>query len=635
MISLGDAIQSIQFSAEEWDRIAALAADNGLPAQILRKCAPQTEGFRKISSQMKIGGHSPGRPGHTKKAVDLIISYLNSTTEGPKRVSSRSIYLNSVVHYVQGTLHKLNKLLLEVQVEGKKYSTAELFSLIARRVHEYDVAPSEVGELYELWGFDRDPSVESIITQCNEVTVDEKQDKRLNALDNTLDALQKKIVSQGLEIEELRQAHGEDAASSAKAAEQLSERLSAVMTSVLSAERKIDHFEKVVSATQENARSLRSELLGHVDALRESLQTAQQRIGEIPGLITNQISSVKDEVMKVIRAENEVAQSEFYRRINQKFEVIAAQQIQTQSAQKVDKFISPLRMNPAKYRPHTCKINDENQFINLWKRRLFTEGVALGFESAAIFHSLFASCSCFVVEDDRFSVSWLRTLGWDSSRLDIVASPAWLTEEDWRDGSEFLFKSEDPAVPKSLYIHNYDAAVVQAYLIPTLRQWELNAHRFPLSKLFLVPSSCTDSAPSAEVLEYAIDLPDEELLTDRASLPATSRLRELHVGEREANHTGVKPEDFLHWLGVERASHEVRNEVAEISKWSGIRLPSRVGMRFSRFERSLARFFDEEDAKQVAAYHCICPWIRAKFGDDKSDEFYGLLKSFHSKALNY
>ncbi len=634
MISLGDAIQGIQFSPEEWGRIATLAANDGLPGKILRKHAPQTEGFRKIASQMKIAGYSPGRPGHTNKAVDLIISHLNEQAEGPRRKSSRSIYLNSVVHYVQGTLHKLNKLLLEVQVEDKRHTTAELFSLIADRVHEYDVVSSEVSELYECWGFERDPSVELIIRKCNEVSVDAKQNKRLNALENVLQELQKKYTDQRLALEENLQSQAEEAMASAKVVKQLSERISAVESSLLSVEQKIRDLERVASTIQENARSLKSELLENAKAVRGDLEVVQRRIAEIPGSITNQISSLKDEVMRTLRSENEVVQSESYRRINQKFEAIAAQQPRMQGPQEVKGFISPLYTNPPKYRPHSCKITDENQFINLWKRRLFTDGAPLCFESAAIFHGLFSSGRCFVVDDDRFSSSWLKTLGWESSRLDLVASPAWLSEEDWKNGSEFLFKSDEQTVPKSLYIHNFDAGVVQAYLIPTLRLWHLNASRFPLSKLFLIPCSCADSTPQAEVLEYAIDIPDEEVLTDRA-LPSTTKLREVLIGEREASHTGVKPEDFLDWLGLERSSYEVRNEVAEISRWSGIRLPQSVGMRFSRVQQSLVRFFNEEDAKQIAAYHCICPWIRAKLGDDKSDEFYGLLKNFHSKALNY
>lgn len=635
MIPLGDAIQRLQFSESEWSRIAALVIAGKLPAKILAKHAPQTEGFRRSAPRMKIAGHSVGRPGHTAKAVELIGSHLNGSDDPLKQKTSRRIYFEAVVHYVRSTLPKLNRLMLEVKVEEKTLTTMELFSLLATNVHQFDVTPKELEELYEFWGFERDDGVESVISKCSEASTDAKQDKRINALENRVQADESRSEELAQLVHGLEATQTKAITESRATSDRLTDDLKAVTTSLSRVEQRLTTIERRINNVEGGSAELRKSIDSEVRGIKTELESLRRQAAGIPLSVSKEVSAFKEDIAQTLRTENETARSEFLQRINQRAEQILSQHVQSQTIQDVKKFVSPLRAAPSKFQPSSYKITDENQLINLWKGRLFSSGVSLCFESVAIFHSLVSANNCFVVDDERIPVSWLKTLGWESSRFDIVASPAWLSEEDWRDGSEFLFKKEEISIPKSLFIHNYDAGVVQAYLVPTLKLWELSQKRFPLSKIFLIPSTTQESGPPADVLEYAIDLPEDELSASRNSLPSSSKIREISQSQRDANHTGVKPEDYLRWLVVDRSDQELRNEMSELVKWSGIELPLSVGLRFSRSQQFLAKFFGEEDSKQIAAYHCICPWIRAKLGDDKSDEFYGLLKSFFSKALNY
>ena len=636
MISLGAAVQGITFSDSEWERIASSAKSGGLPGKILKKHALQSKVFQIVSRKMQIAGQSVGRPEHTAKAIDLVITHLSDGKESTKRKAYCDIYLDSVVYYVQNTLPKLNNLLQQAKIPEKKYSTKELFEILATKVSEFDVSADEVRELYEFWGFERDENIEELLKKCAADNIDGRQNKRLNALDEQISEIRQQIVSQRDASSALNLGIEGDQKKSSQLRADLDNQIRISQEAVTRIDKRIVELEQLLTVNRKSSEKFQQDNVQEFKIIRAELEEVKKKLSQLPASITSQIASFKDELTTSLKAENETQRADFFSRSNHRIETFLSKLSEEQKTKSVEThYVSPLQVLPPQFRPQSFKLSDENQFLNIWQGRLQAdEGIALCLESVAIYHALFSTAYSIVLEDERLARSWLKTLGWESSSFSAVASPAWLSESDWKDGASFIFAKDDTgSMPKSLFIHNYDLGVPQAYLIPTLKMWSLTP-RFRLSKIFLIASESNEAEPAAEVLEHSIYLPEADLTANR-TLPSSSRLHVRRLDSREGNHTGVKPEHFLSWLGQELPDLQMRSDAEELTKWSGIHLPRGIRMLSSRIQQALQKYFNEDESKQVAAYHCICPWISAKHGDDKKDEFFGMLKSFSAKAINY
>ena len=104
------------FSNEEKERIVGELKKKGLIQRVFFDNAKDTESFKETVNNIKVPGHSPGRPEHANKALKEVL--VNDFTKGTikQKKICWAIYKSAIAEHLDTKQKKLNELLLNVQL---------------------------------------------------------------------------------------------------------------------------------------------------------------------------------------------------------------------------------------------------------------------------------------------------------------------------------------------------------------------------------------------------------------------------------------------------------------------------------------------------------------------------------------
>ena len=188
----------------------------------------------------------------------------------------------------------------------------------------------------------------------------------------------------------------------------------------------------------------------------------------------------------------------------------------------------------------------------------------------------------------------------------LVASPLWITEQDWKEGLAFL--SEPDVTPRLLVLLDFDVGIQETYLVPAVLGWMTNPAAPSANRIVLVPASRELSAVSPRVFEFALLLAQD-----------TSYVQDM---EKYANTIKDTPPTMdLKQTAASLLSYErLQDSAAErqLGRYvgnSGVSLPTAVAENFISLYEGLQSFLSATDSALVAQAAVLLPWVRASRGE--------------------
>jgi archaellum component FlaC len=533
------------------------------------------------------------------------------------------IYREAAVNFVIAELPELNHLLESIPYDGEEHDATRILISICSNAFEFNVQADAVRKFYEIWWIDRVDNFEEILLLCSKKNEGREQAKLINQITERLTKLEDTLKLLSAKLDE----QSESTATATENVEQDRSRIAKIESSVQNATAQIIENTATVSKTNAQIETLNDK----VQALSESVETITQQVtkqAEIAGL-QRQIDKLTAESGTILDIANEAATElvgslaiELQGKIAEQSQNLAAlsEQVAAGTLNKPTTatptviisgkapYQSPLS-ETIRSAPPAYKITTELEFLSVWQTMLSQQyDVQVPSELLAAYHSVFLA-NRTIVSDFKLASTWISCLGWSSFTKHLVASPLWSTEEDWHDGVAHLLAepSSSAREPRHLMIHNYNVAVVDCYLVPTLLLWALRGQkRNVYQKLFLIPSE-DKSAVLPSVIEHAglINRYDSEKPTklhflDSIKIPTIAR-------KDTAN--GVDPHIASKWA---EAWSQTSFDIGPIEKTFKLKTSDWLISRFRDTVSTAGRFFQESSAAGVGIYHHILPWVASK-----------------------
>jgi hypothetical protein len=635
-LTVGDLVQNLKFSKEEKIRIVNQLGVGSQVRKIFLANAKGTQQFKNISSQIKIPGQSPGRPGHTKKALDVIIKDLTEGTASHKKIGW-FIYRASVASHVIGQLKNLNNLLREVPSLNENLSSKDLLEIICKNCKQYEVEPEAIKEFYELWGFDRIENFDELIALCSKDDPLALAIKKINNLENM-------VLPLSQQVEALNARNDID-----------SEKLDSFQNEFSSLSKSLEIEQEITNDLESSIKELSEnfeEQFKNLGEIKEKdlkqLKNDICKLNDSNEKLSKFIFSLEDNNEKLISSEFEKARNSIVEHnlesIKKELNYIDSKiegklkdlkdSLPSLTGHKNSEYKSPLiNITPPK-KVHSEKIKDEWNFINIWREHLKCESdLYLPIEFVTILHLIFKSSDVLIFDNDTIFHCWLRTLGWENFNLQAAASPTWMSENDWGNEVQYLFGERDSATPKIVTIHQYNVALASCYLVPTVKIWSLSPGYFPLSKLVLVESGSENRSPTSDLLEVSTYFHAHQA-NEEHQFPKLKKHDLLSLG-KEKKHTGVNPDIFRSWLLEPKKDDGFNSDIDTVAGIIDVKIPISLKLHFARIRNELEQYFIEDDSKIVAAYHVIFPWLKAKVGQQGVEKFKEAINDLFSKPLKY
>lgn len=622
--TLGKLFCTYPLTLDEQKRIVSQAAIDGLVRRVLVQYAPKTDMYKEFEKKEKIDGFRSGVKSHavSKKLFQKLLEYLAQ----PKSIRHDycwEIYKRSAIKFVTSELTSLDKLLDQVEPEsGEEQKALPLFTEVCRNAFEYDVKPADVSRLYEVWWTERIDNLDELLKLCSEVDPKRAEARRLARINQNLELISASIekITNDITVYKERQ-------------NQLSEDLQTDHA-------KIEKFEHALQSLEtKNAASLvtlQDNLITQLAELDQELKDVAKSVNSVESALTTKISAKSlESQLRELGQETKSSTLWLQNDLNTLIEQIrtefatkcddlegrlsaACAQINEQSQRSPrpssgnEVYKSPLMYVPASGSA-TYKLTKEPDFINSWFALMSRNAKSLiANELLFAYQSVFLA-NRVVVCDQRALDSWLKTLGWDAFTKRLVASPLWTSEADWADGVQYLFGDlGNSKTPRILVIHNYDVAVVECYLIPSLILWSLQASRTGFwTRIFLVPSSQSQQYNRGLLEQAALVKSDTAKPSTKLQLatpqPKVVTSREVPIG--------VDPKIFTQWL---KPLVTDTNELDVLERQFDLVFPPQVVLNFENTVGYARRFFDDSSSVGVGMHHIVLPWLKIAY-EDKYD----------------
>ena len=617
---IGEFLSTLKFIDPHRSRISSAIQKNGIPAELVTKYATSTkiykEHFHKV---IKLAGFRPGTPAFNKSAVSRILRDLESGG-GKHSKYLWDLYKSCAFEYICDELSALNKLLGSVPLNESESDSENLLTKICSHAFEYHVSEQEVRALYEIWCIELPASPESIFKTCK-IGDSEKRELRetIHEITGSIDNLNNNIETLGAAIEEIKQDQ----------AENVKEINTAVDDAISKAELACDQISEIERlTTQINLLAPKSELAKlneDLNTLKEDIQANHfdindyAKITEINELKESLNGSTKRKLAGIeasITATFQKSMSDLEDRVGIKIENIKS----TNSQQIIshDEYQSPLEKRTTLEKPN-FKISELNQLLHSWQKEIEKHDRSFSIEELLLYHVFFSQHYLMIIDNPIVFKTWLNVTKWEYFSQDLVTSPMWLKEKDWKSGAQFLFgpsKNE----PRVLQFHNFDIGLVDSYLFPSVELWRLKNPGNTLGKIILYPSNPSFEIPTHLISHAAI------LRTSADSLPPMAQLRSTDLEKRSKfikNPVGLSPKTFEKWT-VLRTTIDINLET--IAKSLQIDIPSHKQNNFIKYTTALNYYFESGDAILVSAKINLLPWIRVNYDESISAEFYKLLE---------
>jgi hypothetical protein len=165
-------IDSIDFSDVERERIGQTLGRADSPQRsILSSNAlliRDNDFWRKAQKNFHITGFRDGSQHGKQKVLSKALESANSEPGRAAWLAVGPIYVKAVQIYLERQVPNLHQLLRsEDFVAGPGTQTEQIFRCICRALPMHDATIDEAKELYELWGFERTPQIEEILSSVS------------------------------------------------------------------------------------------------------------------------------------------------------------------------------------------------------------------------------------------------------------------------------------------------------------------------------------------------------------------------------------------------------------------------------------------------------------------------------------
>jgi hypothetical protein len=572
-VRLYDKIGSIEFSPEEKDRLERCLLDpSSSQHEIFLSHATAIHDhdfWRRKQRQFRVTGFRDGHP----KAVAMVLQRaLDSLKKHPWRVEGSAyptvatIYARAFQLYLQEERRSLSRLLKQEEFrESHGTDTEQILRCIVRSAPLYEVETDHVHQLYELWGFSRSENVNAILdsAQVDVETVRRIVEERVGAI--------RRELSQAIE------------SSSAD----FQQRLQRQIDSLATLSQKLDSVREEISERSrltppDWVKALHS--VGNAQADPEGDQN--QRRVRVPRQVRRQ------------DAETAAAIQTLQTRIESHGRQLKEVRARLDATGKPP----PSPVESSKTNPATVSLAGA---LEKW-RLSFTE---IGLRSPSLGSTWIAFemvlRSRFVLTDKPRWISDLYRLVPSADIRITSASPHWTTEADWRNDLAFL--SDHSAGPRALILLDFDVALQETYLVPSLNVLRASLPSKSPNRMILVPHEPGLRSVSPRALEFMTVLDSVE---QRRLLPL------IGSGVRELSPTSTLPQLGSALLRfVESRTPHGEEDLRLYASNVGVQLPPSLVQNYLNICEGLLASLSPRDSALASREATLMPWIERYRGE--------------------
>ncbi len=457
-MKIGDAIQTIRRSEGERERIKnSIINGIGKPFEIFNTYSVSIRDqpvWLNAHKRLKVKGFRPG------KANNLIVSRVTQGIhDNDKKVEPVfwSLYISSVVDYLNKEHSNLNRLLLEKEIEGDSNSTDNIVKEIMKYIALYEVETDEIEELYELWWFERTEKLYELFShQVLSVSVvkeivSKSEKQRLKELEN----LNKKVDKLELALDKQDSKHG---------------------------------LEKDLKKMGLRLDDLRSDFeLESARFEKKYLESLDGKIAEIEGKIDKEKDADSGDInpeLKTKISENE----KNINSLNYKIEkLIAVKKEKEKSINRDGKLFKSSKT----LRENVSKLFENHNFDEV---------------HAELLRLILNTFNCFYVESDIFFRAIVQEVLQASGVREIIATPSLIDISP-----ELFLEVEENDL---IYVKNINSCFIDGFAIPLLlKSSSLIDKNFP--KVFILHDSEVNSAALSKIKRHTLEISSEWLLSLR------------------------------------------------------------------------------------------------------------------------
>jgi chaperonin cofactor prefoldin len=561
-------IDSIDFSDGERERIGrTLGKTDSLQRSILSSNAlliRDNDFWRKAQKNFHITGFRDGSQHGKQKVLSKALECASSEPGRAAWLEVGPIYVKAVQIYLEREVPNLHQLLRsEDFVAGPGTQTEQIFRCICRALPMHDATIDEAKELYEVWGFERTPQIEEILSS---VSIRADDVRRMVA--ESLSTTRREIAA-------------------------------AVTTTRSDLMRHLERQSGELSVIATN-----------LDALREHQSNITSQFSEIKSKEVQRPNAPPPE--KESRRSQERVDAKDSKGIIASLETLQGRvdslqrQLRDQRT-RIDS-LEPTSIGKIKVSARELVTTTPKQVIETWSTsfQMYGHGLASRpIESGWLLLQIIRRTRVVITDKPGMLTSlWKALPGGEIKQL--VASPLWITEQDWKEGLAFL--AEPDATPRLLVLLDFDVGIQETYLVPAVLGWMTNPTAPSSNRIVLVPANRELTAVSPRVLEFALLLAQD-----------TSYVQDM---ERFANAIKDTPPTMdLKQTAASLVSYERLQDAAaerELRRYvsnSGVSLPTAVAENFISLYEGLQSFLSATDSALVAQAAVLLPWVRASRGE--------------------
>jgi hypothetical protein len=571
-VRIGDAIASIDFSPNERNRIARNLRDTSSAAYkvVTQKTheVHDQDFWRLAQKDLKVHGFRPGYPAAREHVLRRMLSSVRDR-EGSEIGGIWRFYRNCVIHYVIDDLPELNEVLRnEDLLEDARTLTVRVFASIRRAMPLYKTSNSQVRELYDLWGFDRTDSLDAILT-----------DESL-----TSDVVKRLIAREIRSVTTL-----------------LKEEIGALRDHIIG---DLGYRERIVASR---------DVLQRIDAIDERIRATEATHERVSGLCDT-VTAIDARVAAIQSSRPAAAPSQqtaelgrlddAVRTLRGRVESISA------SVNRHQKHLTELGTGARSLPNRAVTSRDDEP----WASVLTRVRSACASAGVTLTSNLAARVAIELLRHARVIVSPRQVLAPTAilasepyEKKTCAASPVWIDAADWRDAITFI--SDFSSSPRTCVLLDFDVALQDSYLVPTLRSWIASIPRFCRHRLILVPADASLEALAPRSMECSL------LMSDSADFLALLNRAAPRAGiDRLPEAWSDSPAGYP--LSFDEVSYRnSEDEVRRVVENMGTGLPPQVATRFASILHGLDRLVAEQHALQLASECTLLPWYRCVRGE--------------------
>jgi hypothetical protein len=562
-------IDSLDFSEAEKARLGLQLADPSSKqrAVIASKALliRDNDFWRKAQKNFQITGFRDGTPLAKQKVLTKALESTKVDAGRPVWLNVGPIYIKAVRIYVEHDVPNLYQLLRnEDFVAGPGNQTEQIFRCICRALPIYEATTDEARELYELWGFERTPQIDEILSSVN-IRADDVRRMVAESISTARREIADAVATTRSDVMRSLERHSAKVEALAGNLQRLKEATSEMSSQVA------DLRSKAIAAPN----------IGFSAPPAKAPKKAEQKQGtQDEGRTTAALDAMQGKVDSLSRQLRD-----------QRVRIDA---LEPKVAKKSGGSAAPTT--------HTTP----RHAIEKWLPSLGILGISTASLSAGWLLLQVLRRTRVVITDKPEAFSGLWKLLASNEVKQLAVSPLWVTELDWKAGLEFL--SEPETGPRLLVLFDFDVAIQESYLIPALIGWLASQSPLSANRILLVPSNSALEDVSPRVFELALLCSQdahyirelERLSSTMKDLPPT-----LDLQQSPSAIVGYEP------IRNSATERELRQYVSQ----AGVQLPNRVAENFISLYEGLQTSLSATNSALIAQGAALLPWVRASRGE--------------------